>query len=237
MEGGRCTRKILARRWNNLSITLICSYRWVYMQKVWSVWLPSREGSTGGGRQSQKCNLGPSAVSIGDLLAKKIRDTGRCNPLHVNRIQNKHLAVAVFRLLRSSSLYLNGVLKISVDQGRGRSKLGCPPSPCLLLRCSPWIWSRRSRSRGVSVENLLGRGFGATCCAFVSFASFAWEIVRDSPMVNFVSHKWRKWRWTAKSMLPENAKCSMTSLADTKHIFIERFMKPRISQLAKTTRG
>ena len=38
-------------------------------------------------------------------------------------------------------------------------------------------------------------------------------------------------------MLPGNAKCSMTSLADTKHIFRERFMKPRISQLAKTTRG
>ena len=37
----------------------------------------------------------------------------------------------------------------------------------LLLRCSRWIWSRRSRSRGVSVENLPGRGFGATCCAWV----------------------------------------------------------------------
>ena len=42
-------------------------------------------------------------------------------------------------------------------------------------------------------------------------------------------------------MLPGNAKCSMMSLADTKHIFSERkiylFMKPRISQLAKTTPG
>ena len=54
----------------------------------------------------------------------------------------------------------------------------------LLLRCSRWIWSWRSRSRGVSLENLPGRGFGATCCACVSFA---WEIVRDSPMVNSVS--------------------------------------------------
>ena len=42
------------------------------------------------------------------------------------------------------------------------------------------------------MENLPGRGFGATCRACVLFA---WEIVRDSPM------------------------------------------KPRISQLAKTTRG
>ena len=42
-------------------------------------------------------------------------------------------------------------------------------------------------------------------------------------------------------MLPGNAKCTMTLLADTKHIFREReiylLMKPRISQLAKTTRG
>ena len=36
------------------------------------------------------------------------------------------------------------------------------------------------------MENLPERGFGATCCACVSFA---WEIVRDSPMVNFVSQK------------------------------------------------
>ena len=34
------------------------------------------------------------------------------------------------------------------------------------------------------MENLPGRGLGATFCACVSFA---WEIVRDSPMVNSVS--------------------------------------------------
>ena len=50
-------------------------------------------------------------------------------------------------------------------------------------------------------------------------SSFAWEIVRDSPTVNFDSQTWSS---AAKSMLPGNAKCSMTSLADTKHIFRER---------------
>ena len=34
------------------------------------------------------------------------------------------------------------------------------------------------------MENLPGRGFGVTCCACVSQA---WEIVHDSPIVNFVS--------------------------------------------------
>ena len=51
-----------------------------------------------------------------------------------------------------------------------------------------------------------------------------------------------RWSSAAKSMLPGNAKCSMTqcymtSLADTKHIFIERFMAQCILHLAKTTRG
>ena len=59
----------------------------------------------------------------------------------------------------------------------------------LLFRCSRWISSRRSRSRGVSVENLPRRGIGATCCACVSFAL---EIVRDSPMVNFDSQTMNK---------------------------------------------
>ena len=58
-----------------------------------------------------------------------------------------------------------------------------------LLCCSCWVWSWRSHSRGVSVENLPGRGFGATCCACVSFA---WEIVRDSPIVNFDSQTMNK---------------------------------------------
>ena len=37
----------------------------------------------------------------------------------------------------------------------------------LLLRCSHWISSRRSRSKGISVENLTRRGIAATCCAAV----------------------------------------------------------------------
>ena len=41
-----------------------------------------------------------------------------------------------------------------------------------------------------SVGNLPRRRFGATCCACVSFA---WEIVRDSPMVNFVSQTMNKY--------------------------------------------
>ena len=90
-------------------------------------------------------------------------------------------------------------------------------------------------SRGVSVENLPRRGFAATCCA-CSSVPFAWEIVRDSPMVNIVSqttmnqhnslswiiHENAPWSSVAKSMLPGNAKCSITSLADSKHIFRER---------------
>ena len=39
------------------------------------------------------------------------------------------------------------------------------------------------------MENLPGRGFGATCCACVSFA---WEIVCDSPMVNIDSQMMNK---------------------------------------------
>ena len=50
-----------------------------------------------------------------------------------------------------------------------------------------------------------------------------------------------RWSSAAKSMLPGNAKCDMTSLADTKHIFRERkinlFMAHRILHLAKTTRS
>ena len=41
------------------------------------------------------------------LISQLASDTDRCNPLHVNRTQNKHLPLAVCRLLRPSSLYLN----------------------------------------------------------------------------------------------------------------------------------
>ena len=33
--------------------------------KIWSVWLPRREGNKEGGRQWQKCNQGPSALITG----------------------------------------------------------------------------------------------------------------------------------------------------------------------------
>ena len=55
-----------------------------------------------------------------------------------------------------------------------------------------------------------------------------------------------RWSSAAKSMLPGNAKCSMTyryktSLADTKHMYRERkiylFTAHHILPLAKTTRG
>ena len=52
----------------------------------------------------------------------------------------------------------------------------------------------------------------------VVLVSFVWIIVRDSPLVNFVSQTMNK----HIKMLPGNAKCSMTSLADTKHIFQPR---------------
>ena len=87
------------------------------------------------------------------------------------------------------------------------------------------------------MENLPGLGYGATCCACVSFS---WKILRDSPMVNFVSqtmnkHVKMRLGHRRRSMLPGNAKCFMMSLADTKQIFRER--KIDISLLATTTRG
>ena len=104
---------------------------------------------------------------------------------------------------------------------------------CLLRSARRWIFIGVI-SRAVSVESLPWRGFAATCCA-CSSVSFGWEIVRDLPMVNIVSqtmnqhkslswiiHENAPWSSAAKSMLPGNAKCSMTSLADTKHIFRER---------------
>ena len=109
---------------------------------------------------------------------------------------------------------------------------------CLLLPSSSSLLPLNFKSvfslQRISVENLPRRGFGATCCACVSFAL---EIVRDLPMVNIVSQTMNKhnkpfmnntwnapWSSAAKSLLPGNAKCSMTSVADNKHIFVERFM-------------
>ena len=110
-----------------------------------------------------------------------------------------------------------------------------------LLTSSPSLFTLNFKSafllqRSFGGKYLPGRGFGAICCVCVSFA---WKIVRDSPMVNIVSQTMNKhnsllkiirenapWSSAAKSMLPGNAKCSMKkryvmSLADTKHIFID----------------
>ena len=78
------------------------------------------------------------------------------------------------------------------------------------------------------MENLPGRGFGVTCCACVSFA---WEIVRDSPMVNSVSRAlviggeaYVAWK---RKMLHD--------VIGGHQAYIQR--KIKISLLAKTTRG
>ena len=86
------------------------------------------------------------------------------------------------------------------------------------------------------MENLPRRGFAGTCCA-CSSVSFGWEIVRDLQMVNIVSqtmskhnslsliiHENAPWSSRQQSMLLGNAKCSMTSLADTEHIFMKRLI-------------
>ena len=91
---------------------------------------------------------------------------------------------------------------------------------CLLLPSSSSLLALNFKSvfslQRISVENLPPRGFGATCCACVSFAL---EIVRDLPMVNTVSQTMNKhnkpfmnntwnapWSSAAKSLLPGNGK-------------------------------
>ena len=95
------------------------------------------------------------------------------------------------------------------------------------------------------MENLPGQGFGVTCCACVSFA---WEIVRDSPMVNFDSQTMNKHikmrlghrRRSLCCLETQNAPWRhwrIPSIYSQKERFIYLFMKLQISQLAKTTRG
>ena len=90
----------------------------------------------------------------------------------------------------------------------------------------------------------LGWGLGATCCACVSFA---WEIVRDSPMVNFHSQTMDHVS-TSKCALVIGGEVYVARKREMLHdvigghqAYIQRkkdlFLKPRISQLAKTTRG
>ena len=92
------------------------------------------------------------------------------------------------------------------------------------------------------MENLPERGFGVTCCACVSFA---WEIVRDSPMVNFDSQTMNKHLKMRLGHRRRGLCCLETQNAHDViggyQAYIQRkkdlFMKPPISQLAKTTRG
>ena len=51
------------------------------------------------------------------------------------------------------------------------------------------------------MESLPGRGFGVTCCACMSFA---WEIVRDSPIVNIVSQTMNKHKSLSSGVPNEN---------------------------------
>ena len=92
------------------------------------------------------------------------------------------------------------------------------------------------------MENLPGRGLGATFCACLSFA---WEIVRDSPMVNFHSQTMNKHIKMRLGHRRRSLCCPETLMLHDviggHQAYIQRkkdlFMKPRISQLAKTTRG
>ena len=78
-----------------------------------------------------------------------------------------------------------------------------------------------------------------TCCACVSFA---WEIVRDSPIVNFVSQTMNKHIKTLVMGGKVYVAWKRKMLHDVigghqEFIFMKRFMAHRILQLAKTTRG
>ena len=58
------------------------------------------------------------------------------------------------------------------------------------------------------------------------------QTVNKHNSLSWVIHN-APWSSAVKSMLPRNAKCSITLLADTKHIFIERFMGHRFLQEAE----
>ena len=89
--------------------------------------------------------------------------------------------------------------------------------------------SRRSRSGGVSVENLPGWGFGATCCACVSFA---WEIDHDSPIVNRVrthlESPWKSLKFKIKSSRPWKSLKIVVGAGKSLN-FGANFIQPRFS--------
>ena len=86
-------------------------------------------------------------------------------------------------------------------------------------------------SRGVSMENLPRRRFAGTCCACCSWFTNCKHCFIDDEWIHnsifrelYIMHENAPWSSATKSMLPGNAKCSMTSLADTKHIFMKRLI-------------
>ena len=100
------------------------------------------------------------------------------------------------------------------------------------------LWSAgRWTLTGVLQRSSNGKSSLARICRHLLFLL----IVRDSTIANIVSQTMNKhksiswiihenapWSSAAKFMLPGNAKCSMTSLSDTKHIFMKRliYLKP-----------
>ena len=71
---------------------------------------------------------------------------------------------------------------------------------------------------------------------------FAWEVVRDSPIVNFVSQTMNKHINTLVIVGKVHVAWKRKMLHDVigghqEYIFMKRYMAHRILQLAKTTRG
>ena len=92
---------------------------------------------------------------------------------------------------------------------------------CLLLPSSSSLLALNFKSvfslQRISVENLPPRGFGATCCACVSFAL---EIFRDLPMVNTVSQTMNEQvssSWIRRSLMANRFQSNVICCLETKN--------------------